>query len=292
MELRHIRYFITLAEELHFRKASERLFIAQPALSRQIIELEKELGVQLLKRDKRNVSLTLAGKHLQNEGYKILKQMETLQNTLSDQGKTINGTLHIGHIGSAINILIPDFLGVLNQKMPSIKTTLFEDTSNKLAFSLLDRKVDIIFCREVTFLGNIQSAKIYQEETIVAVAKNSRWKIGQSTDLSSLRNVPFILFPREAGHAFRSQIETACAQHHFFPQIIHESISSNSLLRLVEKDLGISILPKSLTKGYNLNIEFIEIKDLSIPIELFVAIRKDENDEIVKEAFKMAVDGT
>src|SRR5690606_18323363 len=148
------------------------------------------------------------------------------------------GTLHIGHIGSAINISIPYFLQVLNHEMPYLKTTLFEGTSKELATTLIDRKIDIIFCREITFVENIQSVKIYEEETVLVVAKDSKWKINPSTKLSSLKDVPFILFPREAGPGFREQIEKVCAQSDFFPQVIHESINSNTLLRLVEKDLG------------------------------------------------------
>lgn len=289
MEFRHIRYFLVLSEELHFRRASDKLFIAQPALSRQIKDLEDELGVTLFKRDRRNVSLTLAGKYLQDEGYKLLKHVETIQSSISEVGSTLSGLVNIGYIGSAMNAILPDLIRQIGIKLPKVKTNLVEETSQNLWNALIDRKVDVIFSRRVDENASILSHKTLEEPTVLAVSKDNQWSVGESSKVHDLKDVPFILFPRKAGPSFRDQIIRICSSHGFYPKITHESIYGNSILRLVEKDLGISILPKSLIKGYSLNIEAFELKDINIPVSLYVSCRKDENDEVVKAIMEMVV---
>lgn len=289
MEIRHIRYFLTLSEELHFRRAAEKLFIAQPALSRQIKELETELGVVLFNRDKRNVSLTLAGKFLKEEGYKLVKHVNSIQSSISEIGKTLSGTINIGCIGSAMSIIIPDLIQKISEDLPGIRTNLIEGTTHDLTNALVDRQIDIMFSRPIMKLANISSQVIYHESSVLVVAQNNKWAIDAHSKIADLANVPFILFPREAGLSFREQIIKICSQEGFYPKIMHESIHSNSLLRLVEKDLGVSIIPESLASGYALKVTFLRLKDFDISVNLAISCRKDNEDDLVKEIFEMAI---
>lgn len=288
MELRHIRYFLTLSEELHFRRAAEKLFIAQPALTRQIRELEEELGVRLFNRDKRSVTLTHAGKYLQQEGYQMLKQAERIRLSISDMGKTLSGSLRLGCIGSAVNIIVPSLMKAVKDELPGIKAVLSEATTQDLTKHLLDRQIDVALCRPVES-PKIRSRVVYSENVLVAVARDSKWSLGSESSVADLSDIPFILFPREAGYVFRDQIVNICMQRDFLPEVAFESIHANTLLRLVEQDLGISIIPESLATGYDLQVNYFKIRELDIPLDLAVLCRSDNDDEIVNQLMQIII---
>lgn len=281
MELRHLRYFLTLAEELHFRKAAERLFIAQPALSRQIKELEDDLGVSLFKRNRRNVALTLAGKFLQEEGYKLMRQVNTIRSSISDLGKSLSGIVNIGCIGSSMSIIVPDLIERISAEMPEVRINLSEDTTQNLLNALADGKLDLVFCRPVEPNPKVASEVIYEESTCLVVSKSNKWLLNNNSKVTDLKEVPLILFPREAGTYFRDRIINVCSQHGFFPKITHESIHANTLFRFVEKDIGVSIVPQSLAKGYDLKIDFLTIKEMQIPLQLTVCYKPQELDDLL-----------
>ena len=283
MEFRHLQYFITLAEELHFRRAAEKLFIAQPALSRQIKDLEERLGVTLFKRDKRNVSLTSAGKFLQQEAYPLLKKVAEIESSITNKRLTTSGFLRIGCIGSAMAEIVPQLISQLSQEWPQVETHVIEDTTQNLLYMLIDGQIDVLFGRPHQQLANIASEVIFTDTSIVAVARANRWGIDTASKVEDLRGVPFILFPRSAGTFFRDQIVRTCAKYDFFPEIRHESLNSFSLLKLVEKGLGISVLPKSITESYQLDIVYLEMTELVMPLDLVLSYRRDQKTEVVQD---------
>ena len=287
MEFRHLTYFLVLSEELHFRRAAEKLFIAQPALTKQIKELEASLGVILFKRDKRNVSLTPAGTFLQREGYKLIKHRDMIQSSVAEIGNTLSGTITLGCIGSAMMAVVPELIQKIDAELPGIRTQLIEDTTQNLLNALLDGRIDIMFTRPIKQLPHISSMVIHQESTVVAVAKNSRWAINQHSSLAALAHVPFLLFPRSAGVAFRDQIVRACSKYQFAPYIKHESIHAPFLLRLVEKDLGVAILPYSIAQSYHYAVDYWDLQDIRIPVDLVVSYRSDNYEGLVKHILAM-----
>ncbi|MBO0323140.1 LysR family transcriptional regulator [Muricauda sp. CAU 1633] len=280
MQLRHIHYFLTLAEELHFRRAAEKLFIAQPALTRQIKDLEEQLGTVLFKRDKRNVSLTPSGKFLQQEGYQLLKKVEMIKSSIADMGSTLTGAITIGCIGSAMTHILPNLIHEMAGKFPKMKVNIVETTTLNLVNQLLDGQIDIMIGRPHKEMAHVHSENIFTDTTLLAIASNSKWNITESSKVSELKDVPFLLFPRAAGTFFRDEIISTCGRHGFSPQIQHESINAFSLLKLVEKDIGVSLMPKSITQGYNLQVNYLEIDELNIPLDMVVSYRTDLKDEL------------
>ena len=121
MELRRLRYFHVLARELHFRKAAEKLFIVQPALSRQVKELEAELGVVLLQRTKRSVTLTPAGAYLKEALEPLLQQVEELQQKVKLIASGLEGEIRIGYVGSSVNTILPKPIPIISKKYPCIQ---------------------------------------------------------------------------------------------------------------------------------------------------------------------------
>lgn len=280
MKLRHIEYFLTLAEELHFRRAADKLFIAQPALTRQIKELEEQLGVVLFKRDKRNVALTQAGKYLQAEGHQLLKRVDLIKSSIADLGSTLNGIVNIGCIGSAMTSIIPELVLEMSEHFPGVKTNLVESTTANLLNHLKDGQIDVLIGRPHTQLPNIHSEVVFTDSTQVVLAANSKWNIMEDSKISALQDIPFIIFPRSAGTYFRDRIISICSQYGFHPDVKHESINTTSILKLVEKDIGLSIMPKSITQGYQLDLNYLDMEQLNIPLDIVVSYRTDLNDEL------------
>ncbi|MTI38481.1 LysR family transcriptional regulator, partial [Fulvivirga lutimaris] len=284
---RHVQYFLTLAEELHFRRAAEKLFIAQPALTRQIKNLEQELGTVLFKRDKRNVSLTPSGRFLQQEGYQLLKKVEMIKSSIADMGSTLTGVVNIGCIGSAMTQILPHLINEMGEQFPKVKTNIVETTTLNLLNQLLDGQIDIMIGRPHKEISNVHSEKIFTDSTLLVIANNSKWNINENSNVSELMDIPFIIFPRSAGTFFRDQIINICSYHGFSPQVMHESINAFSILKLVEKDIGISVMPKSITQGYNLQVNYLEIDRLNIPLEMVVSYRTDLENELPRTIAQM-----
>lgn len=281
MELRHIKCFLTLAEELHFRKAAEKLFIAQPALTRQIKVLEEELGTLLFKRDKRNVSLTLAGQYLQREGYQLMKKVHQIETSIAEMG-SMTGMINIGYIGSAMSSVLPSLLEEMGREFPKVQTHLVEDTTQNLLNGLLDGHIDILLGRPHRKIPYVHSEVVHVDKPVLVTAVNSRWKQDSKTNLGYFAEAPFILYPRSAGASFRDTLISACDKSGFQPMIKHETIHAYSILKLVEQDLGVSVLPESIARGHSLAIEYDELAALDMPLELVASYRTDVDHELPK----------
>ncbi len=203
MELRHIKRFLTLAEELHFRRAAEKLFIAQPALTRQIKDLEQKLGTVLFKRDRRNVSLTMAGRFLQQEGYQLLKRVDMIESSIADMESSLTGVVNIGCIGSAMTNILPNLIYEMGQQFPKVKTNIVETTTLDLVNQLQDGQIDILIGRPHKEVAHVYSEKVFTDSTQLVVASNSKWNIDANSSVSELRDIPFIIYPQSAGSFFR-----------------------------------------------------------------------------------------
>ena len=148
MKFRQLEYFLDVASELHFSRAADKLFIAQPALSRQIQQLEKNLGVLLFERNKRNVKLTPAGEYLREEAKQVLSQLDNIGKRAQQIHKGESGEIRIGHPGLAIYSVIPPILTSLRTLFPEIKVKLSEILENDLFGNLKNYQVDVGFIRE------------------------------------------------------------------------------------------------------------------------------------------------
>ena len=147
MELRQLKSFVILAEELHFNNAAEKLFIVQPALTKQIQDLEADLGVKLFDRNKRSVKLTIAGAYFLKEVKAILLKLEETKNRIKWVEDGAKGEVRIGYVGSCIHTFLPDMLSVLQDKNPHIQTYLNEMTSSSQLLAIQKGELDIAFLR-------------------------------------------------------------------------------------------------------------------------------------------------
>lgn len=276
MELRHLSYFKAVAEELNFRKAAERLFISQPGLSRQIKQLEEMLEVQLFERDQKHVELREAGRYLLAEVDFVLNHLEMIKSQLKliDAGKV--GELRIGFLGSASNQVLPDLLKKLNRLEPLITSSL-EELSNAVQVEMVQKdKLDLGFVRLASVPSDVEMKTVMRDSFSLVVPKDHPIQTKDFYSLGQFSKESFILFSSDYSNHYFEQIIGICRKAGFSPRIRHKSVHALTIFKLVENGLGVAIVPTSLKEGYELNVRFMEIPNISEFTELSV-IWKAEN---------------
>jgi len=259
IEYRHLTYFLTVAEELHFRRAAERLFISQPGLSRQIKQLEENLGVPLFERHNRKVLLTTAGKFLQQELAQNLKQLSHIlsQTQLIDKG--VNGSLKIGYVGSAMQKLIPKILLQYKQTNANTLINLQEMDNQQQLEALLNQDIDVGFIRQERVPSGLVVQPTPVETFSLVLPQNHRVSDANFSSLKQFEQEDFILFDASYSQSYYETVMQIFDDAGFAPQVSHSTVNASSIYRLVENNLGLSIVPTSLTKGFDMNIKFIEL---------------------------------
>ncbi len=262
IELRHLRYFQAVAEDLHYRKAAERLYISQPGLSRQIRQMEEELGVKLFERNNRNVKLTTAGEYFYKESNQMLKNLETVfgHTKLLEQG--VEGDLHIGYIGSSMQNIIPELLIAIKNESPTIRFSLEEINSQDQIDALLSHEIDIGFGRLERVPRPLQTKTVLDDTFSLVLPKDHPISEDNFESLKQFKEDPFILFEPRYSQTYYEKVMQLFDDHNFSPITTHNTINAMSIYRLVENNFGVSIVPTSLKLGYDMNIKFIELKNI------------------------------
>ncbi len=276
IEHRHLRYFLAVAEELHFRKAADRLFISQPGLSRQIKQMEDLLGIKLFKRNNRKVKLTNAGLYLKTEITKNLKSLDHILNHAKLLQDGSYGNLNIGYVGSAMQKLIPDLLLQFKKDYPNVIFGLKEMENQRQIENLLSQEIDIGFTRiEKTPRGlNIQH--VLTDTFCLVLPKDHALNSKNFKSLSQLKDASFILFDPKFSPAYYEKVMQIFDDHNFSPLVSHNTIHASSIYTLVENNFGVSIVPKSLQMEFYKNVKFIELK--KIPQRTVLSAVWDKNN--------------
>mgnify|MGYP000187844364 FL=1 len=276
IEHRHLRYFLAVAEELHFRKAAEKLFISQPGLSRQIKQMEQDLGVTLFERNNRRVTLTKTGDYLQKELQINLKNLEDIlaHSKLIHHGK--EGHLTLGFVGSAMLQIIPAILKQFNSKFPKVMFKLEEMDNQKQIEGLLSQEIDVGFVRLERVPRSLEIHTVLKETFCLVLPKNHPVNKRNFKNLSQFKDSPFILFDPEYSASYYEKVMQIFDGCGFAPIISHNTIHASSIYKLVENNLGVSIVPKSLQFGYDMNVKFIELD--AIPQRAFLSIAWSKNN--------------
>ncbi len=292
MEFRHLKYFLVLAEELHFRKAAERLFITQPPLSRQIKEFESQLGVELFQRTNKKVKLTEYGEYLQIEGKKIFDTIDVIKNHIELLKKGTVGQIKIGYLGSVMHSFMPVAISELKKKYPSIDTILLEISSEEQIKNLKNGNIDIGIIRNSYNQGYIKTTPFYSESFSIILSNSHPLAKSDTISLSDLENEPFISFCGACSISVVNTIISICHKEGFTPKTVHESTQINSVVRLVESNLGYSIVPSSVKQGYDLKVKFIELADHPERAELFVAYNKNNMNPMNKKILDLIINSS
>ena len=287
LELRHLRYFIAVAENLHFRKAAERLFISQPGLSRQIKQMEEDLDIKLFVRHNRKVQLTEAGAYLKIEVTRNLRNLDHILNyaRLLQEGK--DGHLKFGYVGSAMQEIIPKLLVNFKKEYPNIQFGLKELDNKKQIENLLSQDIDIGFVRLERVPRGLVLKPILKEPFCLVLPKNHPVNIDSFQGLHQLKNESFIMFDPSYSPSYYEKVMQIFDDSNFTPIVSHNTIHAASIYKLVENNFGLSIVPKSLQHGYNMDVKFIELNKISQRTTLSVVWDKNNRNPILKSLLNM-----
>lgn len=285
MNILQIKYFLVLANELHFWKTAEKVFISQSSLSRQIQALEEELGIQLFERDKRNVKLTNAGKFLQEQWAMKMKELDQIQRQAKKIEEGNSGTIAITYPGSITYKFLPNFLEYLKSKLPDLKLELTEPTDEEHEKLLLDYKTDIAFSRDKINNSGIDSLKLYSEPICLVVPKNHWLNKDSLKNMNKLKDENFIISGLHQTTFFASLLRSLFDKYGFNPKTTIESDFGGMILNLINRNLGISILPLSFKYAKISNLRFVELDE---QIDLYINWRKDELNKTVKKVVDYA----
>mgnify|MGYP006428145269 CR=1 FL=1 len=286
-ELRHLEYFMVVAEELHFRKASERLRISQPGLSRQIRQLEELVGTDLLIRDKRNVEMTEAGKYLYKEAQFIFNHLNFVKHHTWLRGQGLEVQLRVGFLGSAIQKVVPDLLRRMSDSFPHIQTSLEGLSNPDQIEGILRGSLDIGFVRLDQVPETLSLRPVYQDTFSLVLPKKHAVNKDTFENVGQVADENFILFPPSYSTGYYQKIVSICEAQGFKPKVSHQSVHAPTIFRLVEMGLGVAIVPTTLQHGYKMGIQFIELKDIPQKALLSVAWKERNRNPALKKALSL-----
>lgn len=288
MELRHLHYFIAVAEELHFSRAAERLCISQPPLSQQIRSLEDELGIKLFERTKRNVQLTEAGKVFLERSYLVLAQLEQAIAATQQIGRGEIGRLAIGFVDSAMYTLLPEILRVFRSQFPAVELQLYELTTQEQIEALHHKQVDIGIVRSAISEPGLSVECLLPELLVLALPETHPLSAQTQLSLSTLADESFILFPAKMGPVFYKQIINMCQQAGFRPKVAQEAVQMQTIIGLVAAGLGIAIVPDSLQNFHRSGVIYRPLQEQIPETGLYLAWRQHDSSPVISAFLGLA----
>ena len=272
MELRHLRYFVTVASELHFGRAASKLNISQPPLSMQIRDLEREVGVELLYRTKRSVSLTQAGSAFLDEAKDIISRVNRAKTSAQQAGRGESGNLTIGFISVADYNVLPHVLREFQKKYPSVSLGLREATTDTQLADLASGVIDIGFLLSPVNTEGIASFLIAKARLIAVLpANHPQAKTKNAISIKSLAASPFIMTPRQHAPGLYDSIIRFCEKFEVRPRIAQEAIQMQTIVSLVSAEMGVSLIPESIQNLQRTGVVYKAIKEVTPTIEIHLA---------------------
>lgn len=273
MELRHFRYFVAAAEELHFGRAARRLNVVQPALSQQIRQLEQELGVTLLARTKRRVALTEAGRAFLVEARRTLANVEQSARAARNAAAGEVGRLRIGYVDLATWSVLPRVLRMYRRRYPNVELVLAELHREPQREALLRGDLDVGFFTLREPRGALTGERVIDDKLVAALPRNHRAAGQARIRLTQLAGDPWVLFPREMKLSYVELVLAACAAAGFVPRVVQEASQMHTLRALVSAGFGVTLLPSAVAGVAARDIAFRPLADRAPRLPLHVIWR-------------------
>jgi DNA-binding transcriptional LysR family regulator len=291
MELRHLRYFQAVAEELSFSKAAHRLRVAQPALSRAVKELEEHLGVRLLARNRRSVSLLPAGAVLLHEIALLLQRLDESIRRVKRTAAGEEGELRLGYIGPPTQSFLGRILREFRRRYPRVSVVLEERTPERVWEMVARGRLAIGLTRPVLAheaLG-LHTLLLRREPLFAALPRSHRLTKSRAVPWRELADEPLVLLARREGVGLHDTILAACRAAHFTPNIAHTPSLISTVLSYVEAGAGVGIISDSVTPlGNGLPLRFRPLAPAH-SVEL-VMVWSDGDDSPTSAAFRNLVE--
>lgn len=282
MELRHLRYFVAVAECKSFNTAAKRLFISQPPLSRQIKQLEEEMGIELINRSQRPLQLTEAGEFVYEHAVQILAKADNLK-SMTARMANFDKTISIGFVSSILSGFLPKVIGSFRAHYPNVQVKLHELNSFEQTEALKEGVIDVGYGRLRLEDTSVRRILLRKEKIVAAVpsshhlANNPKRKLA----LSELVNEPLLLYPRKPRPSFMDQILELFEQRQFTPKFYKEVRELQVVLGLVAAGEGVALVPETVNHVRSTEIQYMSFVDEQITSPVMMNVRHFDKSELL-----------
>jgi len=286
LELRRLRYFLALAQELHFARAAERLNMAQPPLSEQIRKLEEEVGFRLFDRNSRNVALTEAGRVFLAGTRTAMFELQRALHAGQQTHRGYAGHLRLGFISSVGVTFLPKLLRKLRNALPEIQPEARQYSSNGAIDALAQRTLDLAIVRTPLAGDDLRYQPIFQDRMVLALPHDHPRLSRKRLRLADLRDERFVLYPPNEGRAAHSVAMRACMTAGFVPAVAEYVDDVYGMLGLVAAGCGVALLPAAISSLAVDGVVFRNLPDVHEHFELSLAWRAEDDRSLITSVLK------
>ncbi|HEU0016633.1 MAG TPA: LysR family transcriptional regulator [Longimicrobium sp.] len=287
VELRHLRYFVVVAEELHFGRAAKRLSIAQPPLSQQIARLEALVGYPLFERKPR-VALTEPGRVLLAAARRTLQSVAHGVDATRRAGRGESGTLTVGFAASAMLTALPEVFRAYRDRFPGVELRLREMSTSAQMDALGVGALDVGFLREPVPAPGVVAEPVLREPFVAALPPEHPLSAGGSLHPAALADQPFVLFPRSVAPTLYDQVIAVCRAAGFHPQQVQEAQEWLTIVSLVDAGLGVSLVPASFQRLRWGGVTYHGLEPAGDPTTIALCRRAEEPSPVLEPFVRIA----
>lgn len=286
MDLRQLRYFVAVAEELSFSRAAVKLHMSQPPLSHQIKALEQELGVLLLVRNQREVHLTDAGRAFLHDSRALLDQAQMAASRAKQAALGYSGSLRIGMATSAIDRVMPGFLARLREELGSVQVAMMDMGSDEQVRALAQDKLDLGFVHSRVASRSLARMATHAESFSIVLREDHPLANSRSLHLLDLAEEPMITFSREHRSALFDTLVAACMNAGFSPRLVHVARHPSSMFQMIRNGLGVSVVPTSYADAAGAGIIAIALPETDARLQIDAVWRADHRSELLQQVIE------
>lgn len=277
MDLRHVRYAVAVAEELHFGRAAERLHVAQPSLSRQVRELEHDLGVALFQRTSRQVRLTAAGTAFVESARRILSAVESTRQATVDAAAGTRGAATLGFVASAAIEILPDLVRRHRAARPEVRLTLTEMTTEEQIAALHETAIDVALSRDLEPQDGVDVDVVLREPLLAVVPAAHPLHHRRAVDLADLADSDFVTLPREQVPRAWDRLVALAGASGMRLRFAQQANQFATLLALVAAEVGVAVVPASVRALRHDGVRYLRLRDTGAWSAVCAAVRHDES---------------
>jgi len=289
LELRHLRYFVAVADELHFGRAASRLHLSQPPLSQQIRKLEEILGYALFVRTSRSVKLTNAGEAFLERARRTLRNVQRDIDETRSIGQGEVGSLHIGFVGSAMLTTLPGIFRAYREAYPRVNLSLHESFTARVVEGLESGTLDAGILRDGDSVKMLNVTTLFSEPYVAVLPRSHRCAKQKRISPGMLRNEPFVYYPRSAGgRAFEKPL-TLFEEYGFRPHIVQEASQWLTIVLLVGAGLGVSVAPACVRRIASPEVVCIPLRGAKVVSDIELARAVGDARPIVEHFAHIAI---
>ncbi len=290
MELRHLQYAVAVADELHFGRAAQRLRVAQPSLSRQVRQLEKDLGVELFDRTSRRVELTPAGAAFVVAARRTLAAAADSRVAAVQAASGVAGRVTLGFVASAAVDVLPRVVAVHRRERPLVRLSLRELTTAEQVPRLLDGEVDVGLGRDLEPVPGLRVTTLLREPLLAAVPAGHPLHARRRIGVADLAGSPFVALPRDRVPRAWDRLLVMCHGAGVTPELAQEANQFVTLLALVAAGLGVAVVPQSVRSLRHEDVHYLRLRDAGAWSEITVAARDGEPQPVARDLHRLITD--